>query len=134
MKTPFLAVLLAFAAPPLLADGFGFRTPSGNIYCNGSVGGGDLGCTIVNRDPGSAPAGLSCPGGNELHVDLLQTGAVRASCGGPAGRMSSYTDIADYGVSANFGRIACVSQTSGFQCTNGDGHGFFLSRASQRIY
>ncbi|SHI33728.1 DUF6636 domain-containing protein [Wenxinia saemankumensis] len=133
-RLPCLAALLALAAPPAMADGFGFRTPSGNIYCNGSVDGGDLSCTIVSRDTGSAPAGIACPAGNELHVDMLQTGAVRAGCGGPSGRPSAYTDVAEYGATAAFGRISCVSQRTGFECRNADGRGFLLSRAAQRIW
>ena len=32
------------------------------------------------------------------------------------------------------GGISCVSATSGLTCTNGKGHGFFVSRAKQRVF
>ncbi|MEL7182526.1 MAG: DUF6636 domain-containing protein [Pseudomonadota bacterium] len=128
-----IAALLCVAGPAS-ADGLGFRTPSANIYCNGSLqsgqgGGADLGCTIINHNgrPG-------CPAGRQFNVDMDERGSVRASCGPPSGRASRYSDVAQYGVTATFGRITCTSQKTGFSCTNADGHGFFLSRASQRVY
>jgi hypothetical protein len=131
-----LTVFLAVLAGPVAADGFGFRTPSGNIYCNGSLqGGAVLGCSIVNREAGSAPASVgSCPAGREFDVSLAERGAASGQCGGQSGRLSTYTDIADYGVAGSFGQINCQSEASGFSCTNADGHGFFLSKRSQQIY
>ena len=121
---------------PLLADGFGFRTPSGNIYCNGAMQGGPyLDCTIINREGGSAPPGFgNCPAGRSFHVSIQQSGQVSAACGSRSGRLSTYTDVANYGVSASFGRISCLSQSTGFSCQNASGNGFFLSRRSQQLF
>jgi len=129
-------LLLLGLAVPALADGLGFRTPSGNIYCNGSLqGGAELTCLIINREPGSAPAGIGdCPAGRELSVHIDETGPVAAQCGRPSGRLSTYTDIADYGVTGRFGRITCLSQRSGFTCGNADGRGFTLSRRAQTLF
>jgi hypothetical protein len=131
-----LLVLTLPMAAPAMADGFGFRTPSGNIYCNGSIeGGAELTCIIVNRDPGSSSAGFgACPAGREFRVDLQERGPVNGSCGGASGSLSSYTDVANYGVTGTFGRIQCLSEQSGFSCRNADGHGFFLSRRSQQVF
>ena len=126
-----LALPLALAAPPAAADGFGFRTPSGNIYCNGMTTTPEIACVIVERDPGSAP--IDCPAGRQLEVAMAERGRVTARCGGP-GRASTYTDVAAYGVTGRFGRIECRSEQTGFTCTNADGHGFSLSRRSQRVF
>lgn len=126
-------VLTLVCATPAAADGFGFRTPSGNIYCNGSLQGGALiDCTIIKREAGSAPG--NCPAGRELSVSLGERGGTAWSCDGPAGRQSSYSDVANYGKTAEFGRIICRSERTGFSCQNVDGHGFFLSRRSQRLF
>jgi hypothetical protein len=119
-----------------MADGFGFRTPTGNIYCNGSLeGGAELSCTIVNRESGSSPAAIGgCPAGHEVSVDLGERGPARATCGGPAGRLSVYSDVASYGATGTFGRIVCLSEQTGFSCRNADGRGFFLSRRSQQVF
>lgn len=135
MRLLIVSIVAVCCAAPVLADGFGFRTPSGNIYCNGEALDPYLGCTIVNREAGSAPSGLgSCPAGRELNVEINETGSVRVECGRAAGRLSTYTDIANYGVSANFGRITCRSERTGFSCRNADGHGFTLSRRAQQVF
>lgn len=136
MRFIYLFMMTFGLAVPAAADGFGFRTPSGNIYCNGSLdGGAQVGCVIVNREAGSEPAGFgTCPAGREYSVGISETGRVSGGCGKASGRISSYTDIADYGVSASFGRINCTSERTGFTCRNVDGHGFFLSRRSQQIF
>jgi hypothetical protein len=121
-----------------LADGFGFMTPSGNIYCNGHVGGGGgIGCTIVERNGAPAqPKPASCKGVWGHDFELNGSGAAKMSCdtwpGGP--QRVDYTDIAPYGVSADFGDITCTSKKTGFSCKNKSGHGFFLSRRSQKIF
>lgn len=134
-----LALFLALLAPltnHAHADGFGFRTPSGNIYCNGALqGGAEVGCTIISRQAGSAPKRYGrCPAGREFEVSLKESGPASAKCGGKSGRKSSYTDIADYGVTGTFGKITCTSERTGFRCTNVSGHGFFLSRRKQRVF
>jgi hypothetical protein len=130
-----MSCLMTFALSlPAMADGFGFRTPSGNIYCNGGLDGAHVDCVIVNREGGSAPPGYSCPAGREFEVGLEERGPARAGCGRVSGRKSSYTAIAEYGVTDRFGQITCRSERTGFSCQNVDGHGFFLSRRSQKVY
>ncbi|MFW2544333.1 DUF6636 domain-containing protein [Primorskyibacter sp. 2E107] len=135
MKSFAFLISILFALPAW-ADGFGFRTPSGNIYCNGSLyGGAIVDCVIVTREPGSAPAQAgNCPAGRELEVSLDENGGSSSRCGRPSGRKSTYSDIANYGVTAKFGNITCVSESTGFQCVNPSGHGFFLSRRKQNIW
>lgn len=119
------------------ADGFGFMTPSGNIYCNGYIsGGGGLSCTIVSRSgPPAMPKPGACTGVWGHNFELEGSGPAEMSCntwpGGP--QKVDYSDIAQYGVSADFGDISCTSEKTGFTCRNKTGHGFFLSRRKQVI-
>ncbi|MEM9047525.1 MAG: DUF6636 domain-containing protein [Pseudomonadota bacterium] len=128
-----LGALMAWASSAS-ADGFGFRTPSGNIFCNGSVDAGELSCSIsVRNGPTPLPRPASCEAGWGHHFLLYQTGKVEMECG-RAPRKSTYSDVAEYGISARFGRITCRSERTGFECLNADGHGFFLSRKRQSVF
>lgn len=138
MKT-LIALCIFAAATGARADGYGFRTPSGNIYCNGSLAGGaqgssDISCSIVERGgPPAWPDPGSCPGVWGHHFDLGSTGPARVVCG-TAPRKSTYTDVAPYGETGNFGDITCQSEKTGLTCRNRSGNGFFLSRRSQRVF
>jgi hypothetical protein len=48
--------------------------------------------------------------------------------------MDPSAPVLDYGHTWARGGYKCVSRTSGLTCTNRDGHGWFLSRASSRIF
>lgn len=129
-----IALLLVTLATGASAEGYGFRTPSGNIYCNGSMQAGQIGCNIVERSgPPAMPDTGACSGVWGHRVELDATGPARVVCG-PAPRKSTYTDVAPYGVSASFAGINCLSETTGLQCTNAEGHGFLLSRREQRVW
>lgn len=126
---------LALTTGPVLADGFGFMTPSGNIYCNGQVsGGGVVDCTIVSRSGEFAlPKPASCAGVWGHEFTLEGSGSATMKCGGaPEG--VDYSDIADYGASADFGDITCTSERAGLSCSNKTGRGFFLSRRKQEVW
>lgn len=129
-----LTACLTLIASGASAEGYGFRTPSANIYCNGSIDAGEIGCSIVVRHGPPAqpdPGGCSAVWGH--HVQLDRTGPARVVCG-PVPRKSSYSDVAPYGVTGDFGAIVCRSERSGLSCTNTTGNGFFLSRRRQEVY
>lgn len=134
MRHLIFAALLALPCAAS-ADGYGFMTPSGNIYCNGSVEGSDISCSIINRNAGPPalprPSNCSATWGHEFN--LGRTGPATLSCSNPP-RPVNYTDVAPYGVSASFGAIFCQSERTGLTCTNPQGHGFFLSRRQQSAY
>ena len=134
MRVFCISLAALMLAMPAYADGFGFRTPSGNIYCNGGLDGAHVDCVIVNREKGSAPAGISCPAGRSFAVSLDERGRARGDCGRASVKLSTYSDIADFVLTGRFGKITCLSERTGFSCQNADGHGFFLSRRSQKIY
>ncbi|WP_313136050.1 DUF6636 domain-containing protein [Paracoccus jeotgali] len=128
------AVYLFAVATGASAEGYGFRTPTGNIYCNGSIEASEIRCSIVERSGSPAmPDTGTCSAFWGHHVRLDRTGPARVVCG-EAPRKSSYTDVAPYGVSAGFAEINCRSEKTGLQCTNREGHGFLLSRKEQRVW
>jgi hypothetical protein len=133
--TMALAIATAGLCGPALADGYGFRTPSGNIYCNGSIEGGDISCTIVEIASGPArPRPASCRGNWGHTFSMDRRGPVRMECNDWALRKSTYTDVANYGVTGRFAEITCQSESTGLTCRNADGHGFMLSRRVQKIF
>ncbi|PRY25442.1 hypothetical protein CLV78_102621 [Aliiruegeria haliotis] len=129
-------VLFAALAGSAHADGFGFETPSGNIYCNGHLqGGAVVSCSIVVRNgPVARPKPASCAGTWGHSFTVSETGPARMECLGKPPRRVGYTDKAPYGVTGEFGRITCQSERTGFQCRNASGHGFFLSRRKQTLF
>lgn len=117
------------------ADGYGFMTPSGNIYCNGAVEVSDISCTIVERsDPPAQPRPGSCAGTWGHTFSLKASGQATLSCDDAPPRRVEYTDIAPYGVTAEFGDITCRSESTGLTCRNRSGHGFSLSRRTQKLF
>lgn len=134
-----MACILSVAcASSASADVTPFKTPSGNIECGIGQGEGppDLQCNIFERSgPPALPKPASCSGPWGHVFVLLARGPVQMECRDP-GRPSTATgiDVAPYGVSADWGGIQCKSSAEGFQCSNADGHGFFLSRARQSVF
>lgn len=129
---------LLLLSHPAHADVFVFSTPSRNIECSVGLGEltADIMCTIHERNgPTAAPQPAHCPGPWGHRFTLLERGPVQMDCGGPgAGNTAAFVEIAPYGETGQFGLITCLSQRTGFECRNGDGHGFFLSRARQNIF
>lgn len=133
-----LPLAACLATPMAQADVFPFSTPSRNIDC--SVGqdevSADIFCTIHERNgPPALPRPATCLAPWGHHFTLLERGPVQMGCGGPGARnTASYVEIAPYGQTGQFGLITCLSQKTGFECRNADGHGFFLSRARQSVF
>jgi hypothetical protein len=127
--------ILILAAPAVQADGYGFRTPSANIYCNGSLDGGEISCTIVARSSTPAsPRPASCNGNWGHTFNLGRSGPATMVCNNYTLRPSTYSDVAAYGSGGSFAEITCRSETTGLTCTNPQGRGFFLSRRQQRMF
>lgn len=131
---PVFVTLLA--AIPAAADVFTFETPSQNIQC--SVGleleFSDIRCTIIERQgPPALPRLANCFSDWGHNFEMNNTGPVRMYCL-PLDRSRDGFDRAEYGVRGEFGGFVCQSERTGLTCTNEDGHGFFLSRRSQRVF
>jgi hypothetical protein len=110
-----------------------FETPSHNIGCY--MDSHSVRCDIRERDWSPPPKPQYCI---KAGVDWGQGVAVAAhrasivcagdtTLGGPG--------LLGYGHSARRGSVYCISRTAGITCRNADtSHGFFLSRASYRLF
>jgi hypothetical protein len=124
-----LFVPAGWASPPN-----GFRLPSGNIGC------------IYNDASLTGRAWLRCDVRFGLKpaprraCDLDWTGIVFPTAGKPkpecAGdtAIDSRTRVIPYGGRWTAGGYTCLSRRIGLRCTRRNGHGFFLSRSSWRVY
>lgn len=131
-----LAILFLFASPAT-ADVWSFATPSKNIECwvGESLEGSDIACTIFQKGgtpPAPRPAGCTQGWGHVFFMD--ERGYVSIECRTVAGQGRGAQSVAEYGVTGRFGGFTCRSERTGLECRNLDGHGFFLSRASQRVF
>lgn len=133
-----LALAALLLAPlPAAADVWTFNTPSGNIECSVGEGfdGSDIICSIFKRSgPAAVPQMAGCPLNHGIKVEMLDRGYVSMTCLGASARGYGGQSVADYGVTGQFGGITCHSSTKGLDCRNQDGHGFFLSKATQKAW
>ncbi len=135
MKRAFLAFLLT-SVSPAQADVWTFETPSENIQC--SVGEGhefsDIECTLnaYNSAP-FIPRPDWCQYDWGHTFRMKDRGHVEMVCK-PHRPHTGGFHRADYGVEGKFGGFTCFSSTSGLECRNLDGHGFFLSRGQQTLF
>ncbi|MBE2320348.1 hypothetical protein DVA67_030570 [Solirubrobacter sp. CPCC 204708] len=133
-----LLVLTAalFAALTGAAHGAYFKTPSGNIVCDGSSS--RVECEIKSGLR-PKPAKRDCGGAgaySDTRVALTRSGrATPIVCAGDVGPAASERSakVLRYGQSRTFGRLRCTSTEKGLTCRNGS-HGFFLSRGSWRSF
>jgi len=116
----------------------GFKMPSRNVYCiiedAADSQPTDLRCDIQQmNNPMPAPPS-NCP--------LSWGDAFSVTQNGSSGRMVCHGDttkhddlpVLTYGSVWNQRGFSCKSETSGLTCVNVRGHGFTLSRASQRTF
>jgi hypothetical protein len=134
----FVAALLATAiTADAQVEPAGFKSPSGNIHCQFFEGWADekptLRCDIRN---------IAKPPPRPRDCDLDWGRAFEIAEGAPAGqRICAGDTVADdsltplaYGRDWQRGGFLCRSETNGVTYRNSAGHGFFISRASQRLF
>ena len=129
-------ITVAILSTPAMADVWSFETPSENIQC--SVGQeadfSDISCTIIERSgPPALPRPANCAAGWGHVFSMGDRGPVEMMCA-LTSRDKGAQERAEYGVTGSFGGITCHSSRKGLQCTNRDGHGFFLSRRRQSVF
>jgi hypothetical protein len=111
-----------------------FRSPTGNIGC--LLLPDDARCDIERRgwSPPQRPA--NCPAIVDFGQGLQMgaTGAPSFVCAGDTVRELTAPGLG-YGEASRVGPFECLSRSSGMTCTRrSDGHGFFLSIQSYRIF
>jgi hypothetical protein len=103
----------------------GFEMPSGNIDCNAGPYRGKplLACTVFSlEDPKRGQKVWALPATGRVSVGFVLGNAA-----------TGYRKLA-YGKTWTFHTIRCKSARLGLTCRNPAGHGFFLSRQSQRVF
>ncbi|WP_051222909.1 DUF6636 domain-containing protein [Conexibacter woesei] len=127
-----IALLLAvLAAPSAGASRIQtFRTPSGHIGCAYDTT--MLRCDV--DDVAHAPARpRSCKLDYGSAFVLNKTGRARRLCAGDTA-LDPDARVLVYGKTKHYGPFTCTSKTTGLRCTTAAGHGFALSRATQRLF
>jgi hypothetical protein len=107
-----------------------FRTPSGHIGC--------LYDTIMLRCDvtgiAHAPARpRSCQLDYGSAFGLTPAGRARRLCVGDTA-MDPRAKILNYGKTKHYGPFTCTSKATGLRCTTAKGHGFDLSRQTQKLF
>jgi hypothetical protein len=111
-----------------------FQSPSQNIGC--AIIDGGARCDIVRRSWALPPRPASCPSEVDYGQGLIveRSTAGRLVCAGDTARDPSSPKL-PYGSTAQMEDFECVSRISGMTCTDRrDGHGFFLSAQSYRLF
>jgi hypothetical protein len=121
------------SAQPLL----GAQAPSHNIFCLASPAQdgqpAEVRCDIQQTSTRPPPAPRSCPlsWGDAFAVN--PSGVGHLVCHGDTVKNADDPVIA-YGTQWRPYGFTCTSQTTGLTCVNGQGHGFSLARAAQRVF
>ena len=123
--------LLAVGATAAAARSTFFHTPSGQIYCVYHTGPTLLRCDTGYRTRFSGKK--TCRHGDYGQAfGMSPQGRARALCVSDsthAGRR-----VLRYGMKRHFGPFTCTSRRTGLTCSNKSGHGWFLSRESQKLF
>ena len=116
----------------------GFKTPSGNMFCELLEGGdtstNSLRCEIASslkpQPPQPYPGYCSFDWGRGLMLPATSKPEILCISDPIADPNKS---VLSYGKTWNNGGFKCVSQKTGLTCTNSNNIGFFLSREKWRV-
>lgn len=130
------ALMMAGAAAPLAAQQF--QSPTGNIACIAYGPGlaGDyhqIRCDIRSYVPTWTQPPEDCELDWGGVFFLTDEGKAERGCVGDVGAGPD-APVLPYGQTFRAGQILCRMERSGLSCTNASGHGFFMSRATQRLF
>ena len=127
---------LGLLATPALADDYiAFQSPTGNIHCaiyqyDGSA---EARCDLraLTRTYRQRPADCDLKWGSSFIVAPF--GKAGVACVGDTVQ-NPRNPVLPYGEAVSLGGISCVSAKTGVTCTNGEGHGFSVAKAKQRLF
>jgi hypothetical protein len=132
-----VALLAVLLANTVQTQGLnGFQTPSGNTHCQAQEYDSDEGpylrcdMAIIEARIPRRPRDCEDDWGGAFALDADR--AVRVCHTDTV--WSDRLPVLRYGATWRGAGITCVSQQSGLTCTNRNGRGFQLSRATQRIF
>jgi hypothetical protein len=135
LKTVVLFAAFVLASPAFADDYVGFQSPTGNIHCAMYIfdGSAEARCDLREYTPSytKRPAGCDLDWGMAFAVGASGKGVL--ACVGDTVRDPG-NPVLPYGEAVSMGGISCVSAKTGMTCTNGDGHGFSVAKAKQKLY
>ena len=138
VRLPLLSLMLALMAgsSAASAEAFYFKTPSGNIYCSYDDNDGQayVRCDIKSYTPTTRkrPADCDLDWGFAFAIGAKdKRGSIL--CAGDT-VINPQAEALPYGTSWKRKGITCSIEETGVTCTNRSGHGFFISRAEQRVF
>lgn len=114
-----------------------FQSPSGNVVCSTSVENnpnGGVTCDVremTNRPIKPQPRDCDFDWGQRFGVD--RTGKAQMYCYSDY-PYDMHPTVLNYGQTLKGKTYECTSQTTGMTCKNNSGHGFTLSKGSQRLF
>lgn len=131
---PVLA-LLALSGPVAAQDSLGFQSPTGNIHCSiyTWTGSAEVRCDLreYTASYSRRPPGCDLDWGMAFVVGASGPGVL--GCVGDT-MIDPGNPVLPYGEAVSLGGISCVSAKTGITCTNGEGHGFSVARAKQKLF
>jgi hypothetical protein len=135
LKTFAICAGLVLASPVCADDYIGFQSPTGNIHCAMYIFDGDAEarCDLRNFTPSytKRPAGCDLDWGMAFAVGSSGKGLL--ACVGDT-VLDPGNPVLPYGEAVSLGGISCVSAKTGMTCTNGEGHGFSVAKAKQKLF
>lgn len=125
-------LLVAQAADPSVLGQF--QTPSGNTFCLVYAGesGPSLECELKENTAKPPPRPKDCELDWGNRFSLPQKGAPTRGCAGDT--LQGELPKLEYGTPWKVAGFTCEATTKRLRCTNTDGHGFELARASQKLF
>ena len=118
--------------------GIGFLMPSNNVECHYSPPGGT---EIYKTEDGLAE--LSCDRAEPEYLRFVLSEHGKAKllkdvgeqgCCGSTSPLDGGNAYLEYGRSFREGSFECDSMAMGLKCENGEGHGFFISKKTVKVY
>ena len=129
-----LAVIAMLSNAPAIAFD-GLKTPSNNIVCIlEDTDGSSLRCDIGNIRPTKLHPPKDCYLGWGDAFEISENGkSGERICHGDT-IMHENVPVLPYRTTWQHGAFTCRSESNGLTCLNTQGHGFSISRSSQRIF
>ncbi|MCX7646596.1 MAG: hypothetical protein N2Z62_15040 [Rhodobacteraceae bacterium] len=128
------AACAALALPATAQDIVSFRSPTGNIHClMFSYPQPGVRCDLRELVPSFPLRPAWCEADWGSAFEVLSTGPGAPVCAGDTVVMPD-APVLGYGQSLARWGLRCTSRETGMTCTNAEGHGFTLSRRSQKVF
>lgn len=133
LMMPFAVVLMAQAPEPGIRAQF--QTPSGNTFClvyADEKGATSLECELKENTAKPPPRPKDCELDWGNRFALPEKGAPVRGCYGDT--LQGDSPKLEYGKPWKQGVFSCEATAKRLRCTNSDGHGFELARATQKLF